>query len=51
MPDVHGGSRVSLGMALAATLAGEKLGVSPELARVMLAAVEAAEHELASGPN
>jgi len=42
---------VSLGITLAATLAGEKLGVSPELARVMLAAVDAAEAELRGMSN
>jgi hypothetical protein len=42
---------ISLGMQLVSTLAGEKLGVSPELARVMLAAVEAAEAELRGMSN
>jgi hypothetical protein len=37
---------VSFGFALASTMAGEKTGVSPQLARVMLAAVNAAEAEL-----
>lgn len=42
---------VSLGITLAATLAGEKLGVSPELARVMLAGVDALEAELRGMSN
>jgi hypothetical protein len=42
---------VSFGITLASTLAGEKLGVSPELAHVMLAAVEATEAELRAAGN
>ena len=42
---------VSFVINLAATLAGEKLGVSPELVRVMLAAVDAAEAELRGMSN
>ena len=42
---------ISLGVNLAAMLAGLKLGPSPELARVMLAAVDAAEAELRGMSN
>ena len=42
---------VSFGFSLAATLAGEQVGVSPELARVLLAAVDAATRELGTAPN
>ena len=42
---------ISFGISLAATLAGEQIGVSPELASAMLAAVEATENELRAAGN
>ena len=42
---------MTFGLALTSTLAGEQVGVSQELARVMLAAVDAAEGELRAAPN
>jgi hypothetical protein len=42
---------MTFGFALFSTLAGEQVGVSPRLASVMLAAVDAAEGELRSAPN
>ena len=41
----------SFGFSLAATLAGEQLGVSRQLAAAMLAAVQAAQAELDAAPN
>jgi hypothetical protein len=42
---------ISFGISLAATLAGEQIGVSQELASAMLAAVDAAEGAVRSAGN
>jgi hypothetical protein len=42
---------MTFGFALTSTLAGEQVSVSPQMASVMLAAVEAAERELRAAPN
>ena len=50
-PSCNAVAAMTFGFALASTLAGERVGVSRELAGVMLATVDAAEGEIRSAGN